>query len=508
MKRLIVLMFVVLVAARAIMASQFDLFSDEAFYWLCAQRPALAYADHPFMTAMLVRVGTALVGDTVLGVRLLFVLCGAALPFAVFALARPLVGSRDAWLAAGASMLLPLVTMGTVVATPDGILMLLAVCTLIAFERATRTGSTLAWCTAGLLSGLGLATHYRFTPVVLAALAWLVCTSRGRSLWRTPGPWIGAALTAAGLLPGLLFNLGLDFAPLRYQLMDRHTRPLGVLGWPVHLGEQALVTTPVLYVALLGALVVTVKAARRGDDRRALLAWFALIPMATYFLTSPLTDVKRTDVHWPLLGYLVLLPLLPAVLRGWAARGRVGWFVSRTGPALAFLVVAFIVVDALALPGGELPSAGFTGWTELGRATDEQLERWDESEDLTPPLVVADNYVTASQLQFHLRDRAEVYTMDHLVNDMHGRGLQFTLWRRGEAALREDRAGDDALLVVEISRTDSEQEEKRLRKLGRRFEDMRPIGEIAVDLGDEEQRRFLFFEAWSVKPVPPWSRTR
>jgi hypothetical protein len=72
MRWAIAILFVALVAARVVVASSLDLFSDEAFYWLCAQRPALAYADHPFMTAMLVRLGTALLGDTVLGARLAF----------------------------------------------------------------------------------------------------------------------------------------------------------------------------------------------------------------------------------------------------------------------------------------------------------------------------------------------------------------------------------------------------------------------------------------------------
>jgi len=447
-----------------------------------------------------------MLGDTVLGVRSMFLVCGALLPFAVFALARPLVGSRDAWLAAAGSMLLPLVTMGAVVAGPDGVLMLLAVCTLAALERATRTGSLRAWSAAGLLAGLGLSTHYRFAPVVLAALGWLLFTSRGRSCWRTRGPWIAGALTAAGLLPGLLFNLGLDFAPLRYQLLDRHSRPQGLLGWPVHLGEQALVTTPVLYVALLLALLAAVKAARRGDDRRALLAWFALAPMALYFLASPLTDVKRTDLHWPLIGYMALLPMLPAVLRGWAARGRAGRIAARTAPALAAFVVAFIFIDALALPSGELPPAGFIGWTELGRATDKHLTSLEGAPGAAPGrrLVVADNYATAAQLQFHLGDRADVFTLDHLLNDMHGRALQFTLWRRDQAALRADRAGEDALLVVEISRTDSARQEKRLAKLARCFAETKPIGQLEVDLGDDDQRRFLFFEAQGVQPASPW----
>ena len=97
MNRAVVVTFLLLTAARCLVAARLDLFGDEAFYWQCGQRPAIAYADHPPITAMLVRLGSELLGDRPLGVRFFFLLAGAALPFAVFHLARPLVGRRDAW---------------------------------------------------------------------------------------------------------------------------------------------------------------------------------------------------------------------------------------------------------------------------------------------------------------------------------------------------------------------------------------------------------------------------
>ena len=57
MKRAIVFAFLVLTAAKVVVAANLDLFGDEAFYWQSSQRPALSYADSPFMTAMLVRAG-------------------------------------------------------------------------------------------------------------------------------------------------------------------------------------------------------------------------------------------------------------------------------------------------------------------------------------------------------------------------------------------------------------------------------------------------------------------
>jgi len=92
-------LFVVVTGAKLWLAAHLDLLPDEGFYWLCSRQLDLAYADHPFMTALMVRAGTDLAGGGTLGVRAPFVAAGALVPILLFALARPLVGHRDALMA-------------------------------------------------------------------------------------------------------------------------------------------------------------------------------------------------------------------------------------------------------------------------------------------------------------------------------------------------------------------------------------------------------------------------
>ncbi len=44
---------------------------DEAYYWVWSRALAAGYLDHPPMVALWIRAGTALAGDTPLGIRLL-----------------------------------------------------------------------------------------------------------------------------------------------------------------------------------------------------------------------------------------------------------------------------------------------------------------------------------------------------------------------------------------------------------------------------------------------------
>src|SRR3979411_3397937 len=56
-------------AMRLIYAGVTELRTDEAYYWTWSQESELAFLDHPPGIAWLLRFGTAIFGDTSLGVR-------------------------------------------------------------------------------------------------------------------------------------------------------------------------------------------------------------------------------------------------------------------------------------------------------------------------------------------------------------------------------------------------------------------------------------------------------
>jgi len=504
LKRAVVALFLLLVALRALAAARLQLFGDEAFYWMCAQHPAPSYVDHPFVTAMSVRLGTLLLGDTPLGVRLLFLACGALLPWAVFALARPIVGARDAWLAAGASLALPILAVAGAVAVPDAPLLLLAVSTALFLERATRTGLLRFWVCTGLCAGLGLSTHYRFALVVGAVGAYLMLTRDGRRTWRTPGPWLASLLAASGLIPVLLFNVALDWQPLLYQGGGRHGDTNGPAAWLLHLAEQALVSTPLLYAALLFALWQAVVAARAGDHRRALLAWLAIVPLGTYWALAPFSDNGHDYMHWPAVGYLPLLPLVPGVLRGWSIRGAAWRCAAWAAPALGVMATLIGFIDlATGVPGLRFLHGPFDGWTELSVATRGKLLAGHGAGATVgePALLLADNYIAASQLQFLLGAVADVYVADHPLNERHGRALQFRIWERDEAAFRQQ-VGRQALLVEELSEKPRPMKGAEWRAhLTRLLDEAEPLGMLNCKEG---KRRFNFMagRVLALQPAP------
>src|SRR6195952_5847918 len=73
-----------LIALRLVSAAFTPLTFDEAYYWTWSKHLAGGYYDHPPMVALVIRLGTMIAGDTEFGVRLVSVLLGLPMSFAVY----------------------------------------------------------------------------------------------------------------------------------------------------------------------------------------------------------------------------------------------------------------------------------------------------------------------------------------------------------------------------------------------------------------------------------------
>src|SRR5687767_13921647 len=100
-------------------AARLPLFGDEAWYWLESQHPAWAYSDLPALTAWLIRLGTAVGGNTLLGVRWPFLALDMLVPWLVVRFALRWFGEAAAWRAGLLALLLPLLGGLGFLALPD-----------------------------------------------------------------------------------------------------------------------------------------------------------------------------------------------------------------------------------------------------------------------------------------------------------------------------------------------------------------------------------------------------
>lgn len=495
-------------------AWRLDLYSDEVFYWLASTRPAPAYSDLPFLTALLAGLGSAADPGNPLATRSLFLIAGSCLPLVVYWMALAWVGRRDALQAAFLSICIPLGGFFGLLATPDVPMLLFGLLSLGFLARALQTDSPGCWLGAGIFMALGLCTHYRFALYPLAALLYVLLADGGH--WRRKRFWLAAGIAAPGLLPLLWANLPGNLGSAGFYFIDRHPWRFDAAGlW--HIPLQSLLVTPPLYALLLYSAWLTFNSQDTHPTKRChkrhsrLLLWFSLPHLLAYALLAPWADANSTTAHWPLPGYFPLLVFAPEALRrirSWLSRrwpmanvGVLAGAIPAIGYAGALLAIAGIGSQSWQAPlqpvlGAGVLSEKMAGWREFSIHTRRLLA----DEFLAPPVIVTGNYYTAAQLQY--ADVApDAYTLDTDKAVRDGRLRQFELWRRSGGFVPE-RGGEPMLFITEDSALNVEQKHALLARACAMADSLEQLGQLSQFGGD---KRFSYYHGTSI--VAPGSES-
>lgn len=420
-------LWVLVTTAKVLLASQLPLFVDEAFYWQEGQHLVMAYSDLPGLTAWLTRLGVEVAGDHRLGVRLPFLLMGAALPWMVASICTRWFGARMGWRAGALALLMPLSATLGILAVPDVPMAIAALLCLDAGARLLRGvdagGALLLAC--GLL--MGALSHYRFIGVIAVGFIALLVLPEGRKMLRDPRVWMALSVGVAAWVPLLAWNLDNQDAGLKFQLVERHPWAFQWQG-VLFLVIQPLLVTPLLFAAMT---VVAGKGLRHAQGGFHHLQWryFALVGATStllIFLLGFFTDVERVSFHWPLPGYLALLVCVPALLSHWSRRWRRAlWAMTSLGLLLAmsYYLVAASPVLREQMAGSKYYPRNFAGWQQLAEGVREELSQMPEETEL-----LAGSFKVGAELGFRLND-PDIKVLPHALNDRHGRTAQLALWK-------------------------------------------------------------------------------
>jgi 4-amino-4-deoxy-L-arabinose transferase-like glycosyltransferase len=479
-----------LLAAKLFVAARLPLFVDEAFYWQEGRHLAAAYSDLPGLTAWLTRLGTLLAGDDTLGLRLPFLAIAAALPWLVVRITAREFGRAAAWRAGLLSMLLPLAGSLGLLALPDASMAFATLLCVDAGARLLRRVDAAGALQLAIGLAIGALSHYRFIAVIGVGFVALLLLPEGRRVLRDVRVWIAVALGAAAWAPLVFWNIENAEAGLRFQLVERHPWALhGEGAW--FLAVQSLLVTPLLFAALLWSAWRGWRAHAAGTRFLALLGGLVILG---FFLLGFFADVERVSFHWPLPGYLALLPLVPAVLAAWPRWLRItAWSLAAAGLVLVLAYYAAVsnpglrarVADAKWYP------ANFAGWDALADAVERRL-------DAMPPgtRVVADNFKIGAELGFALGN-PRIAVLDHPLNRAHGRAPQLRLWGL-ETRGRDDLGDGPVLLVAGASELQYKNLLRHWHGLCGKFGPLPAPTVVNVDHG---RQRFLLFALEGPQPA-------
>jgi dolichol-phosphate mannosyltransferase len=382
-----------LLALRMAYAGSIYLLPQEAYYWNYSEHLDIGYLDHPPMVAWLIHVGTALLGQTELGVRIGAVLISLITSGFAYLLARNLFGRGPGYVAALLATTLPFFFGTGLVMTPDVPLVACWAGALYFLERALLAEQRAAWWGAGICVGLGMLSKYTMVLVPLSTLVYCLVDRRARRSLAKPEPY-GAALVALLLFtPVLLWNVRNGWASFVYQGPRRWN---AALDFNLH----TLVWQALLLITPLGAWAF-IRGLRRVESARRFGIVFTVVPLAV-FVTMSLRDATKLNWTGPI--WLAALPFIAASMGSHAT--DFSSLLSRAWkPSLIALLVGyglFLHFASIGVPGVTHPKGkAFMDWRELG-AWVERIELDLEQRTGAEPLVVGmDRYNLASLLAFY-----------------------------------------------------------------------------------------------------------
>ena len=203
----VVALIAALTAMRVIYAGVIDLRTDEAYYWTWSKESVLSFLDHPPMIAWFIRFGTAIFGDTNLGVRFAGIVAMLVTQLLLADIVRRVTHDVRAIVIA---VLMPEAALyyGLLMSkvSPDVAMIPFAVAMLWALVRLHESNDGRWWLAAGAFAGLALLSKFTAIMLVPAVLAFMLVPGWRWRWLASPYPWAAALIAVVVFLPVLIWN--------------------------------------------------------------------------------------------------------------------------------------------------------------------------------------------------------------------------------------------------------------------------------------------------------------
>ena len=407
----------VLIFLRFVLAATANLAEDEAYYWLWSTHLASGYYDHPPMIAYWIRAGTAIFGQTEIGVRFLGLLSALAGSYLLFRTSLSLFRDRTAaWLCVFWMNATLLCSAAAIVATPDTPLAFFSTAVLFALAKLIETKRGAWWYAIGASLGLAFMSKYTAALLLPGLFLWMIASAEGRRWFFRPEPYIGAAIAMLIITPVVHWNYAHDWASFAKQaehsIKDKPANAF--VSVAEFFGGQAGLATPLIFLfCLFGSGYALVRGFQRGEARWLLLGSMTAPILAFFFLHAA---NQKIQPNWPGLAYPAAILVGVHAFRTLSAeKGAPRWLSAafRLAPwiGMAFTLVAFFQLGFGLLPlyAKKDPTSRMKGWSQLGGDI-ERLRR-----DHGAGMILTDRYAITGELAFYGSGPASVAQINERI---------------------------------------------------------------------------------------------
>ncbi|HEV2455555.1 MAG TPA: glycosyltransferase family 39 protein, partial [Verrucomicrobiae bacterium] len=432
-----------------------ELSGDEAYQWLWSKHLALAYYSKPPGIAWIQFAGTALFGDTDLGVRFFSPLFAAILSCMTFLFLAREIGGRVAFWFFLIVSAAPLLGAGSVLLTIDPPLVLFWTWALIAGWRAVQPeGQARDWAVTGVAMGLAfLCKPSAFYQIVCFAI-FFALWSPSREHLKKSGPWLALGIFLLCALPVLVWNAEHGWITVHHVADNAGLR---VKWTPTlrffaeFLGGEIGLLNPVFFVAAVCAGI----AAWRWRANRPLLLYLFCMSWPVFLGHALYSFRARILPNW-------IAPAVPAMFLlmviYWNERLRDGARYIKpllaAGLVLGFLIeVPMYDTDLIGriagdnLPGPVDPLHRVRAWNSVAQLVEAQREKL--ASQGKPAFIIGGEYAITGECTFYSPAARKavalkmplVYCLDSDTPEN-----QFYFWP--EYNYRQARQGENAIYVA------------------------------------------------------------
>ncbi len=261
-------------------ANRYGVFRDEMYGLACARHLDWGYISHPPGGIFLTWIASHLFGDSLLGLRLLPALAGAALVLLTGRVTRAIGGGAFAQVLASLVVCLaPVYLIFDHWLTMNAFEPVIWLGCIYSIVRVVNTNDGRYWIIFGVLAGLGLETKYSILFLVIGALVGLAFTPQRR--WLASGYlWIGLAICGAIALPNFLWQLKFGF-PFLEHLHHVASNHRDVVRGPIDfILDQMLMMEPTSALIWIGGGVWLLIGPSRG--RYGVLGWIFIVVLGAF----------------------------------------------------------------------------------------------------------------------------------------------------------------------------------------------------------------------------------
>lgn len=234
-------------------AGGYGYFRDELYYIICSERLDWGYVDHPPFSIAILALSRSFLGDSLVALRLVPAVVGAATVYLAGQTARELGGGIFARvLTAIATLCAPILLGMNSVYSMNSFDFLVWIGAAYLFVRILRSSSTGLWVALGIVLGIGLLNKVGVLWLGAGVAVSLIIHPL-RSEIRTRGPWLAAGIALVIFLPFVLWNIAHGFPHIEFIRNATGEKYASLTAW-TFITDQIILQNPLSFPLWIAGL--------------------------------------------------------------------------------------------------------------------------------------------------------------------------------------------------------------------------------------------------------------